>query len=92
MSVKFLAQGNTTTGVASHFPINTTGSTGAMLVNFLAQGNHSKQHCLGIEPGFLGPQDDPKSLGLATLATNDIDCSCHNYKSFITSVTSHICH
>ena len=29
--MKFLAQGNTTTSVASHFPINTTGSTGAYL-------------------------------------------------------------
>ena len=31
MSVKILAQGNTTTSVASHLPINTTGSTGAYL-------------------------------------------------------------
>ena len=28
--MKFLAQENTTAGVASHFPINTTGSTGAL--------------------------------------------------------------
>ena len=58
----FLAQGNTTTSVASHFPINTAGSTGAMRVKFLAQGNNSKQLYLGIEPGSVGSQADPKPL------------------------------
>ena len=48
----FLVQGNTTTGVASHSPINTAGSTGAMQVKFLAQGINSKQQCLGIEPDY----------------------------------------
>ena len=37
MGVKFLAQGNTTTGVASHSPINTAGSTGAMQLIQLGQ-------------------------------------------------------
>ena len=58
----FLAQGSTTTGVASHSPINTAGSTGAMRVKFLAQGNNSKQQCLGIKPGSVGSQADPKPL------------------------------
>ena len=58
----FLAQGNTTTSVASHFPINTAGSTGTMRVKFLAQGNNSKQLYLGIEPGSVGSQADPKPL------------------------------
>ena len=58
----FLAQGNTTTSVASHFPINTAGSNGAMRVKFLAQGNNSKQLYLGIEPGSVGSQADPKPL------------------------------
>ena len=58
----FLAQGNTTTSVTSHFPINTAGSTGAMRVKFLAQGNNSKQLYLGIEPGSVGSQADPKPL------------------------------
>ena len=31
--MKFLAQGNTTTSVASHFPINTTGSTWSISTN-----------------------------------------------------------
>ena len=61
--MKFLAQGNTTTGVTSHSPINTAGSTGAMRVKFLAQGNNSKQHRLGIEPGSPGSQADSKPLG-----------------------------
>ena len=43
-------------------PINTAGSTGAMQVKFLAQGNNSKQLCLGIEPGSVGSQADPKPL------------------------------
>ena len=38
MWVKFVAQGNTTNGVALHFPTNMAGSTGTMLVKFLAQG------------------------------------------------------
>ena len=51
----FLAQGNTTTGVASHPPINTAGSTGAMRVKFL--GSRKQQQtaeCLRIEPGSVG--------------------------------------
>ena len=58
----FLAQGNTTNGVASHSSINTAGSTGAMRVKFLAQGNNSKRQCLGIKPGSPGSQADPKPL------------------------------
>ena len=58
----FLAQGNTITGIASHSPINTAESTGAMRVKFLAQGDNSKQQCLGIEPGSPGSQADPKPL------------------------------
>ena len=40
----------------------TAGSAGAMQVKFLAQGNNSKQQCLGIEPGSVGSQADPKPL------------------------------
>ena len=60
----FLAQGNTTNGVASHSPSNTAGSTGPMRVKFLAQRNNSKRQCLEIEPGSVGSQADPKPLKL----------------------------
>ena len=33
-----------------------------MRVKFLAQGNNSKQLYLGIEPGSVGSQADPKPL------------------------------
>ena len=51
------------TSVASHSPVDTAGSTGAMWVKFLAQGNNRKQHCLGIESGSPGSKANHKLLG-----------------------------
>ena len=71
MSVKFLAQGNLTTSVASNFPvIQLEDWNNESKVPCLRKNN--KQHYLGIESGSSVSLANPKLLLLLSVVTTSI--------------------